>query len=67
MNAFGADTEEDVTDHGEENVEHKRRSRNDRIATAYCEIEALWGDAMGWEQINSLATRVVDALDKTGN
>jgi hypothetical protein len=65
MNTFGADTDEDVTDHGEENVEDKRRSRNERIAVAYREIEALWGDTMGWEQINSLATRIVDALDKT--
>lgn len=59
----GADADDDVTDWGQENIEHKRQTENERIAVAYAAIEALWGDRMGWEQIDTLARQVVRALD----
>lgn len=36
----------------------------DRIAAAYAAIDEIWGDKMGWEQIETLARAVVRALDK---
>jgi len=39
------------------------QGENSRIAVAYSAIEELWGDSMTWEQIETLARRVVRALD----
>lgn len=39
------------------------RTENERIAVAYSAIDALWGDRMSWEQIETLARQVVRALD----
>lgn len=41
-------------------------SENERIAVAYSAIEKIWGDTMGWEQIETLARAVVRALDEAG-
>ncbi len=38
-------------------------TENERIAIAYKAIESIWGDTMGWEQIETLARSVVRALD----
>jgi hypothetical protein len=40
-----------------------QRRENDRISVAYSAINDLWGDTMNWQQIETLARRVVRALD----
>ena len=40
------------------------KERNDRIAAAYAIIDEMLGDAIGWEQKETMARRIVDELAK---
>jgi hypothetical protein len=59
---FGADTDDDTTDWGQENVERRTRTENENIAIAYAAIEAIWGGSMTWQQIDTLSRQIVRAL-----